>query len=127
MIKVTAIANGYYGGKTRVPGEEFGIENIEAFSSVWMTSSDASVKKKFKGELAELPDDGEETRRVNTGGTDGVVGEEVPKGKKGKAKAAELAAAVGSDNDDRSRDKAIDQTASSGGQPDWEQPTQADD
>lgn len=127
MIKVTAIANGYYGGKIRVPGEEFGIADLAAFSTAWMTSDDASVKKKFKGELADLPDDGEETRRVNTGGTDGVVGEEVPKGKKGKAKAAELAAA-GSDNDDRSRDMAIDATANAAlPTPDWEQPTKADD
>lgn len=88
MIKVTATANGYYGNKIRVPGEQFGIENMEAFSENWMT----------------LDDDGEgEKRRVNTGGTDGVVGEEVPKGKaKGKAPAS-----GGSDNDDRSRDMAI--------------------
>lgn len=76
-------------------------------------------------------DDGVETRRVNTGGTDGIVGEEVPKQdtakrKKAAKKAAPVPAVGGSDNDDRSRDMAIDQTANAPA-PDWEQPRPADD
>ncbi|HEY5797664.1 MAG TPA: hypothetical protein VIU82_21890 [Bosea sp. (in: a-proteobacteria)] len=114
MIKVTAIANGYYGGKIRVPGEQFGIENMQAFSEVWMT--------KDKDAAAD------ETRRVNTGGTDGVVGEEVlktdaPRGKAAKGKAAKDIASGGSDNDDRSRDMAIDATANAPlPAADWEAP-----
>jgi hypothetical protein len=84
-IKVTATANGYYGKKVRVPGETFMIDGEGDFSEAWMTRDD----------------DGPETRRVNTGGTDGVVGEVVAKGKGRKV------AAGGSDNDDRSRDMAV--------------------
>lgn len=90
MIKVKATANGYYGNKIRVPGEEFGIEDMEAFSENWMTKDDV---------------DEPETRRVNTGGTDGIVGEVVPKGKAG-AKGSKTIEPGGSDNDDRSRDFA---------------------
>lgn len=174
MFEVTAVANGYYGNKVRVPGERFGIDKPEDFSHRWMDTDDskvlAQVKKQAKetgkiergmseAEKAEenakierslaasewlkrkgavsgtaTDDDGPETRRVNTGGTDGVVGAEIPKpGQKLSAKeriamaeaasgrtglkAAEaddilaaLSASGGSDNDDRSRDVAIDQT-----------------
>jgi len=117
-ISVVAKANGYYGGKIREPGEKFEIADDEAFSDVWMQ----------REKEAEVPI---AMRHVNTGGTDGVVGAEVPKrGQKVPAKeriaaakqltgredidtAAEadkiLAAAnTGSDNDDRSRDFASD-------------------
>ena len=128
MFKVTATANGYYGFKHRVPGEEFGINAAEDFSENWMVSDDPKLKKKSKGELPE----GGPTRRVNTGGTDGVVGIELPApGTKLSAKerialansisgrtdvtAAEadtiIAAANasgGSANDDRTRDMASD-------------------
>jgi len=127
MFKVTAIANGYYGQKIRVPGEEFGINSADDFSENWMVSDDPKLKKKSKGEAPE----GADTRRVNTGGTDGVVGAEIPKAG-AKLSAAERVAAAraltgrddittakeadtilaaaavtgGSDNDDRSRDLA---------------------
>lgn len=143
MFKVTATANGYYGLKHRVPGEEFGIEKAEHFSIEWMDTDEAKVlahvreraktKRDYAAWLenhkrADAPDT--ETRRVNTGGTDGVVGVELPKaGTKLSAKdrialansisgrtdvsAAEadtiIAAANasgGSANDDRSRDMA---------------------
>jgi len=111
-------------------------------------------KQWLKAKSADAGEDDEDgaidTRRVNTGGTDGVVGAEVlkpgakatPAQRKGLAEAATgrkpkstkdaddtldaIAGASGSDNDDRSRDVAIDQTAS-GGSPDWEKPVQADD
>lgn len=118
-LEVTATANGYYGGIVRRPGDRFVISDDEAFSEVWMTK--------------DKPD-GVATRRVNTGGTDGVVGGEVPKkgvklSRKDKIEAAQaltgrsdittveeanaiLAAAEGvtSDNDDRDRDMAIDRS-----------------
>ena len=107
----------YRGGKLRVPGEQFGIKDRAAFSDVWMATKD---------------DLGPDMRRVNTGGTDGVVGVGVPKpGQKMSAKdrieyarsltgrddintakeADAILASVqasGSDNDDRSRDFASD-------------------
>jgi hypothetical protein len=116
LIEVTATANGYYGNKVRVPGEKFGISGWDAFSDRWMTT-----------DAAREP----ELRRVNTGGTDGIVGTEIPKkGAKLSAKErieyaksltgreditsakdadlilASVAASGGSDNDDRSRDFA---------------------
>lgn len=118
-IEVTATANGYYGGIVRRPGDRFVISDDEAFSEAWMTK--------------DKPD-GVATRRVNLGGTDGVVGGEVPKkgvklSKKDKIEAAQeltgrsdittveeanaiLASAQGlsSDNDDRERDMAIDRS-----------------
>jgi len=133
MIKVTAIANGYYGQKVRVPGEEFGINQAEDFSEVWMVSEDPKLKKKSKDVAL---DTGPDTRRVNTGGTDGIVGVDVPKPGQKLSAADRIAAAkeltgrddintakeadailaaaqplAGSDNDDRTRDLAIDQTA----------------
>lgn len=127
MIKVTATANGYYGFKHRVPGEEFGIAKAEDFSENWMVSDDPKLGKKSKGDAPE------QTRRVNTGGTDGVVGVELPaSGAKLSAKerialaqqisgrtddiAAKDADAIiaaaqvagGSANDDRTRDMASD-------------------
>lgn len=133
MFEVTAIANGYYGQKIRVPGEKFGINSPDDFSENWMVSDDPKLKKKSKG---DAPDTGPETRRVNTGGTDGVVGAEVPKAGQKLSAPERIAAAKaltgrddittakeadqilaaaqatgGSDNDDRSRDIAIDQTA----------------
>lgn len=176
MFKVTAVANGYYGGKIRVPGEVFGIAEPEDFSIAWMDTDEAKVLANVRERSKEKPgedeekdvaagirarsdrykrwldakakadgdDDDAETRRVNTGGTDGVVGVEVPKAgakltaaqKKALAKAAtgtepksaaaaeqtldNLAGAGGSDNDDRSRDAAIDQSKNAN---DWEQPT----
>lgn len=91
-IKVTAIANGYYGNKLRVPGEEFMIDKSEDFSKNWMTSD-------------ELEGAGE--RFVATGGTDGVVGATV----KADEMSADEKAKLGiSDNDDRSRDIASDQS-----------------
>lgn len=166
-MKVTAIANGYYDGKVRVPGEAFGLREVEDFSIRWMDTDEskiiAHVKKlanakpddkatddeKFAAEDRArrhqkwLKDKGQShaedaapaTRRVNTGGTDGVVGADVPKsgtklsaaeriamaeaasGRTGlKAKEADeilaaLSASGGSENDDRSRDMAIDQSA----------------
>lgn len=190
MFKVTAVRNGYYGGKIRVPGEVFGIEAVEDFSINWMDTDEGKVlshvreKSKEKADRETVPvvrdaftdeaaavkaradqhkrwldakkkgdepeDAGVETRRVNTGGTDGVVGAEIPvagakptakekralaaaatgkkdvSGAEADAALAAIAATGGSDNDDRSRDAAIDQTAS-GGSPDWEKPVQADD
>ena len=171
MHTVTAIANGYFGGKVRVPGEVFGINAVEDFSVEWMNTDDpkviAHVRKIAKSEgkfglvmsdkaraienaktergqrytdwleaRDDIEDPAPETRRVNTGGTDGVVGADIPKaGQKlsaperiAAAKAltgrddittakeadALLAAATplaGSDNDDRSRDLAIPQEA----------------
>lgn len=167
MIEVTAIHNGYYGGKVRVPGEKFGINSPEDFSIEWMDSDDgkvlAHIKAKSKAKAgddadkeerqvierrsrrfadwlderknADRSDDADapgEVRRVNTGGTDGVVGEMVPKddakGKKGKAAAKTAPVVGGSDNDDRSRDMAIDATANAPTPaPDWEAPVPADD
>lgn len=172
MFEVTAVANGYYGGKVRIPGEVFGILRVEDFSIEWMDTEESKVlsfvkeQAKLKGKFETLMDpqervrqnavsdrgrrhkdwleahnvhvdgdDAPDTRRVNTGGTDGIVGAEVPKpGQKLPAKerialaetasgrtglkAAEadeilaaLEASTGSDNDDRSRDQAIDQSA----------------
>jgi hypothetical protein len=166
MIEVKAIANGFYGGKVRIPGEKFGINAPEDFSIEWMDSDDskiiAHIRAKSKAKAgddanrdekrvienraarfkewldAKKNDDGDDgeadapggTRRVNTGGTDGVVGEIVKKedGKKGKgkAKAEPTAVPAGSDNDDRSRDMAIDATANAAA-PDWEAPVPAAD
>lgn len=131
MIEVTAIANGYYGQKVRIVGEKFGIDKPEDFSENWMVSDDPKVKKASKAEAPAAPD----TRRVNTGGTDGVVGAEIPKAgaklsapervaaarsltgrddiktaKEADEILAAAAASAGSDNDDRSRDMAIDQS-----------------
>lgn len=173
MIEVTAIANGYYGQKVRVPGEKFGIEKPEHFSITWMTSDDAKVKAFVKQQANAKPEDGptykvapapgateaaraaeakaqahkdwladnghadvpdvEGTRRINTGGTDGVVGAVIPKAgaklsaadrvaaarsltgrddistaKEADAILAAAQATGGSDNDDRSRDFASD-------------------
>lgn len=127
MFEVTAIANGYYGNKIRVPGEKFGINKAEDFSENWMASDDPKLRNKSKAEAPE----GADTRRVNTGGTDGVVGVDVPKAgaklsaaervaaakaltgrddittaKEADAILAAAAATGGSDNDDRSRDLA---------------------
>lgn len=182
MIKVKAIANGYYGGKIRVPGEEFGVEEAKDFSVNWMASDDSKVvafvrsqskikapdgasdakieaaavrAQPYKDWLADLGDDDDDdgeakaptTRRVNTGGTDGVVGADVPltgakltaKERRGLASNAVgreitstaeadkvlegLTASTGSDNDDRSRDFATDATANPPAPAgDWEQP-----
>jgi hypothetical protein len=173
MIEVTAIANGYYGQKVRVPGEKFGIEKPEHFSITWMASDDAKVKAFVKEQANAKPDDGptykvapapgateatraaeqraqrhkdwladnghadapevEGTRRINTGGTDGVVGANIPKAgvklsaqervaaaraltgrddittaKEADTILAAAQATGGSDNDDRSRDFASD-------------------
>lgn len=161
MIKVKAVSNGYYGGKVRIPGEEFGINDADDFSIEWMTSDDPKVRANIKARSKAKPDedatreekrmiearvarykewlkadhsdddddDVVETRRVNTGGTDGIVGEEVPKQDtaKGRRKTkADVLPVGGSDNDDRSRDMAIDQTANAPA-PDWESPKPADD
>lgn len=91
-IKVTATANGYYGNKVRVPGEEFMIASAADFSKNWMTSDE------FEGA-------GE--RFVATGGTDGVVGTTVKPGDLSDDEKAKLGI---SDNDDRSRDFASDQS-----------------
>lgn len=132
-IEVVAIANGYYGNKHRVPGERFSIEDEAAFSKNWMERASKS--------------DQVEMRRVNTGGTDGVVGAAVPRpGAKLSAKeriamansasgrtdiksAAEadtvlaaLSASTGSDNDDRSRDLASDPADNPAPAADWEEP-----
>jgi hypothetical protein len=174
------MANGYYGGKVRTPGERFGIDSADGFSIEWMKSDDpkviANIRARAKEQVPEdatrderrgvearvlryrdwlkadhdEDDDTLETRRVNVGGTDGVVGVEVPKagakvsakdrkalaeaatGRKPKSTAdadvtlAAVAGASGSDNDDRSRDMAIDQTQNAPA-PDWEKPVQADD
>lgn len=128
MFEVTAIANGYYGQKVRVPGEKFGINAAVDFSENWMVSDDPKLKAKSTGNA----DTGIETRRVNLGGTDGVVGADVPKPGQKLSAADRVAAAKaltgrddittakeadailaahaagGSDNDDRSRDQAID-------------------
>ncbi len=191
MIEVTATANGYYGGKIRVPGEKFGINQPEDFSPNWMDTDDGKVVAYMKGQAkAKAPDDepirvplydqnankrvahesrksaasewlenrgksdedeAPETRRVNTGGTDGVVGVDVPKagakvspkdrkalaqsatGKKPKSTAeadetlAALAGSGGSDNDDRSRDMAIDQSQNPTPSDDWSSPKPVDD
>lgn len=89
-IKVTAIANGYYGNKLRTPGEEFFIDKQEDFSEFWMTREDL---------------DGADERFVATGGTDGVVGTTI---KPDELSDEEKAALGYSDNDDRSRDFASD-------------------
>lgn len=89
---VTATANGYYGNKLRVPGEEFAIEKSEDFSKNWMTSEEI---------------DGNDERFVATGGTDGVVGATV---KPGELSDQEKALFGISDNDDRRRDLASDQS-----------------
>lgn len=89
-IKVTAIANGYYGNKLRVPGEEFFIVKDEDFSDIWMTSEDL---------------DGAGERFVATGGTDGVVGATIIPDEMSDEEKAKLGI---SDNDDRSRDLASD-------------------
>lgn len=137
-IEVVATANGYYGNKHRVPGERFMIDDEKAFSKVWMERASKS--------------DVVETRRVNTGGTDGVVGAEVPKpGSKLSAKEriaaansasgrtdiktaseadtvlAALAASTGSDNDDRSRDFASDPADNAAPAADWDAPADNSD
>ncbi len=176
MIEVIAIANGYYGGKVRVPGERFGITDPEHFSIEWMETEDSKAIAHVRAQVKATPSDDAtkeearivknraerykewldarkdreadrpvETRRVNVGGTDGVVGVEVPKkganvsakdkvalaetatGRKvkGEKEADEAFAAIegatGSDNDDRSRDIAVDRSADAPA-PDWEAP-----
>jgi hypothetical protein len=82
-IPVTAIANGYYGGKVRVPGEKFSILSDVDFSGQWMSKDprDAPPQERF------VP---------IGGGVDGVVGKTVELG----------SAEDASPNDARTRDKA---------------------
>lgn len=118
-MKVTATANGYYGGKYRVPGEVFNLSQPDHFADAWMDKGD---------------DEGVKTRKVNVGGTDGVESVSIPApGAKLSAKerialanqisgrtdvrtAAEadtIIAAVEatSGGTDRSRDMSVDQSA----------------
>lgn len=51
-IKVIAIAPGYY-GHFREQGEEFEVENAEAFHDSWMEKIDGKRTKKFAGTQAQ--------------------------------------------------------------------------
>lgn len=51
-IKVIAIVPGYY-GHYREPGDEFEIENEQAFHASWMEKLDGKRTKKFAGARAE--------------------------------------------------------------------------
>lgn len=93
--EVTAIANGYYGGKVRVPGETFVLADSSDFSDRWMSkkAGEAPPRERF----------------VATGGTDGVVGTTVEKkdDRKLTAKERKEREMAGiSENDDRTDDFA---------------------
>lgn len=51
-IKVIAIAPGLH-GQFREPGDEFEIENEQAFAAVWMEKLDGKRTKKFAGAQAQ--------------------------------------------------------------------------
>lgn len=68
MIKVIAVARGYYGEKIREPGEVFGIEKKEDFSELWMANPDGEQKRRDQVKRAA------DTSGADGGkGTDGVV------------------------------------------------------
>lgn len=100
-ILVTAIANGYYGGMVRVPGDKFAIEDASHFSERWMTSEDKSVGK--RGEKVETPP---VINTVNIGGTDGIVKAAVPADREGMSARDLIAAAKAATGRNDIRSKA---------------------